>query len=52
MVEGARLEIVCAGNRIGGSNPLASARLLGVCVFCSIIRVMVGVPLEGGVLCQ
>ncbi len=26
MVEGARLERVYAGNRIGGSNPLASAR--------------------------
>ena len=26
MVEGARLEIVWAGDRLGGSNPLASAR--------------------------
>ena len=28
MVEGARLEIVWAGDRLGGSNPLASATLL------------------------
>ena len=28
MVEGARLEIVWAGDRLGGSNPLASARSL------------------------
>ena len=27
MVEGARLEIVWAGDRLGGSNPLASAKL-------------------------
>ncbi len=26
MVEGARLESVCASNRTGGSNPLASAK--------------------------
>lgn len=28
MVEGARLEIVWAGDRLGGSNPLASAKFL------------------------
>ena len=28
MVEGARLEIVWAGDRLGGSNPLASAIFL------------------------
>ena len=28
MVEGARLEIVWAGDRLGGSNPLASATFL------------------------
>ena len=33
VVEGARLERVYAGNRIGGSNPLASAILAASCRF-------------------
>ena len=34
MVEGARLEIVWAGDRLGGSNPLASAMAL-MSLFCT-----------------